>query len=164
MRGYTLIEMIIYIAILALISALVINSLAIMIGSFGEARMLSKINSSAETAMERMSREIRSAYDVDQVASVLNSHPGDLTINIQPDPLETARFYLESGMLKVSENGATGEPLTSSGLTVSNLIFRLITSGTVSKAVKIEMEIQGTRGNRQFSEKFYNTIILRGSY
>ena len=152
-KGFTLIETIIYTAIIAAIFILVVNSLSIVIKAFNQGRVAIKINNSAEVAMERMTREIRFAYDIDGSSDL--SH---LVLNTDVE------FYLDSGKIMIIDRGANAVALTSDDLTVTNLIFRQINSSSVSKAVKIEMAIQGSSGNYQKTENFYNTAILRGSY
>jgi len=156
-KGFTLIETIIYTAIIAVIFILVVNSLSIVIKAFNQGRVAIKINNSAEVAMERMTREIRFAYDID-ASSNLDSHPGHLVLNTDVE------FYLDSGKIMIIDRGASAVVLTSDDLTVTNLVFRQINSSSVSRAVKIEMAIQGSSGNYQKTENFYNTAILRGSY
>jgi len=152
-KGFTLIETIIYTAIIAVIFILVVNSLSIVIKAFNQGRVAIKINNSAEVAMERMTREIRFAYDIDGSSDL--SH---LVLNTDVE------FYLDSGKIMIIDRGTNAVALTSDDLTVTNLIFRQINSSSVSKAVKIEMAIQGSSGNYQKTENFYNTAILRGSY
>ncbi|MBU2219377.1 type II secretion system GspH family protein [Patescibacteria group bacterium] len=152
-KGFTLIETIIYTAIIAVIFILVVNSLTLVIKAFNQGRVIIKINNSAEVAIERMTREIRFAYDIDGSSDL--SH---LVLNTDVE------FYLDSGKIMIIDRGANAVALTSDDLTVTNLIFRQINSSSVSKAVKIEMAIQGSSGNYQKTENFYNTAILRGSY
>lgn len=165
-KGFSLIEVIIYTAILAIIFILVVNSLSIVIKAFNQGRLAIKINNSTETAMERMIREIRFANDID-ASSVLDSHPGHLVLNtfeLGTENPTTAEFYIDSGKLMIKEGAASAIQLTSSDLTVTNLVFRQITASSTSEAVKIEMTIQGASGNYQKTEDFYNTVILRGNY
>lgn len=158
----TLIEVIIYTAILAIIFILIVNSLSIVIKAFNQGRVAIKINNSAETAMERMTREIRFAYDID--ASSTLDHLVLNTYVLGTENPTTAEFYLDSGKLMVKERVLPAGQLTSSDLTVTNLIFRQITASSTSKAIKIEMTIRGSSGNYQKTENFYNTAILRESY
>lgn len=165
-KGFNLIEIIIYTTILSLVFAVVFNSVIVMMKSFNYARLKIRINNSAQTSMERMVREIRLAYDVDNT-SQFNVNPGKLKLNTF-DSLgapATIEFYQDNGNLVVSENGSVAESLNSSGIQVTNLMFKtayLITSP--SKSVKIEMELTGTQGGYTRVEKFYDTIILRGGY
>lgn len=165
-RGLSLIETIVYITIFAIISVLAVNSLVMVMKSFNQGRLWSRICASAETATERMTREIRLAYDIDLGLSTLNFHPGHLFLNtydVSGAPT-TIDFYLDNGILMVSEGGGAAVALTSSQVEVTNLVFRPISAPSTSKAIKIELEIRGTQGNYQKTERFYNTAILRGSY
>jgi prepilin-type N-terminal cleavage/methylation domain-containing protein len=156
-EGFTLIEMIIYIAIAAVVLALAVNSLGALLKSFNDAKITSKINNSAEAAMERIARETRNAYAVN-LSSVFGSSPGRLKLDTYDvsGATTTVDFYLDNGKLTVAEGSGSGNPLTLDGISVSNLVFRQIAASTTSKAVKIEMTVQG--------KNFYNTAILRGSY
>lgn len=162
-----MIEIIIYTAILAVIFILVVNSLSVAMKAFNQGRVAVKINNSAETAIERMAREIRFAFDID-ASSLFGSSPGRLVLNTydlgSPETPTTIEFYLDSGKLMIKEGILDAEQLTSSDLDVTNLIFRQITTPLMSRAVKIEMTIRGSSGNYQKTEDFHDTIILRGSY
>lgn len=162
-RGFTLIETIIYMATIAVIFILVVNSLTVVIKAFNQGRVIIKINNSAETAMERMTREIRFAYGIDS-SSTLDHLVLSTYSTSSPETPTTIEFYIDSGKVMIKEGSLGAEALTASDLTVTNLIFRQINASSVSKAVKIEMTIQGFSGNYQKTENFYNTAILRRSY
>lgn len=165
-KGFTLMETIIYMAILAVVSILMVNGLIMMMQSFGKIKVLNTIGFSAEAVMERMSREIRYGYDVDGGVSVFDVHPGRLKLMTHDsggDPA-TVDFYLDGGRLVISENSGTSYTLTSSSTDVTNLIFNLINTDSGTKAVKIELVLRGGEGEYQRSENFYNTIVLRRSY
>ena len=155
--GFSLIEMVVYVAIAAGILTASVNSISVLMKSFNNARVTSKINNSAEAAMERMTREIRTAYSINP-ASVFGSSPGRLKLDTYDEAgaTTTADFYLDNGTLKLSEGGGTANPLTLNGISVSNLIFYQMANSTTSKAVKVEMIING--------KNFYDTAILRNSY
>ena len=166
-KGLTLIETIIYAAIFALISILVINAILMMTESFNVFRVARNINNSSEVAMERMTREIRWADDINVAESVFGSNPGRLVLNtIDPATglATTTEFFVLNGALMIREGASDAQPLTSYKTEVTNLIFKQIAGSSVSKAVKIELELQSGRGNFQKKEKFYNSVILRRSY
>jgi len=156
-KGTTLIELLIYTAILAAVSVFMISSILITIKSFNDYRLSRNISVSAASAMERMVREVRQASDVSG-AGVFDVSPGHLV-------LDTAEFFADSGRL-VIKNAGGNTYLTPQDLIVSNLIFREVATSTnqVSKAVKIEMELTGGQGSYAKSEKFQTTVVLRGSY
>lgn len=165
-KGFTLIEMIVYISVLSIVFIIVVKSLMVVTSSFTKGRLLIKINESGSTGTERIVREIRYSYGYDAV-SIFNSNPGRLKLNTH-DSLgneTTVDFYLNAGKLMVSEGGGTAVELTSSGVQVSSLIFKTANSATAkSKSIKIEMQINGTQGVHQRTEKFYDSTILRESY
>lgn len=162
-RGFTLIEVLIYAAILALIFILVVGAILVMIRSFGDLRSSRNMNNFAMTALERMTREVKFASEIDDGNSTFGSSPGRLTLNtvdLDTGLDTTIEFFLSGTDLMVKEGAASAQALSSSKVEVSELIFRKVENSDISKAVKIELEIQaGTK-----SAKFYNTAILRRSY
>jgi len=163
--GFTLIEMIVYVAILSAVFILVVNTILIVSRSYSAIKVTSDINSSASISLERLIREIRLASGVDTIQSNLGTHPGRLFLNTVDSlgaPM-TLDFYIENNLLKLKKNGVLSGTLVRDNIQVTNLIFRHIELG-VSEAVKIEMRIQGTEGKSTKTEDFYGTAVLRGSY
>ncbi|MCK5590335.1 MAG: type II secretion system protein, partial [Candidatus Pacebacteria bacterium] len=80
-KGFTLVEMVIYVSFLAVFSVMVVSAVVTSMSAFVEFRLTRDINNSATTIMERFVRDVRIAYDVDQTESTLSSHPGRLTLN-----------------------------------------------------------------------------------
>ncbi len=162
--GFTLVEMIIYIAFFAVLSVLAINSTLIVMKSFYSIRLSQNINQSATVGLERMSREIRNAYGIDTVNSVFIANLGRLTLNTKDSSGAdtTIEFYVSNNQLRIKEGGVDKGSLMTKNAVLTNLVFRQI-SNPNSRAVKIEMTIRDTRGTLQKDVVFYNTIILRGS-
>ncbi len=163
--GFTLIEMVLYIGIVAIISVLAMQSLFIMIRAFTNIRIMQDLNQSGTVAMERMAFEVRSAYDVDLGGSILNSSPGVLALLTTDSggSNTTAGFSVTTGTLRVSEGGIDAGALTAPNITVDSLIFNSVITAN-SEAVKIEIQLSATRGNTTETKTFYDTIILRDSY
>src|SRR3989344_1000061 len=145
--GLTLLEALVYVALLVLILMFLISSLLSVMRVIAEVRISRNLNNSAVVALERLVRDIREAGDVDEDESVLGAHPGKLVITAsdQDGNFTTTEFYLTAGILLVEKGGASGVPLTSSDLEVGNLVFRHIVSSS-SQAVKIEMTLRNREG------------------
>lgn len=160
-----MLEMIIYAAILSILTIVTINATFSAIKSFAEFRASRDLNSSATSLLERMTREIRSAHGIDGAQSILGANPGRLTLLTKNSlGADTAvEFYVENGTLKIKEGGVAMGALTSSSTAVTNFIVRSL-SNPKSKAIKTELGITSTRSGVSKSAKFYNTIILRGEY
>ncbi len=163
-HGFTLVEMIIYIAFFGVLSVLAIDSTFIVMKSFHSLRLTQNINQSATVGLERMSREIRNAYGIDTVNSTFGSNPGRLTLNTKDGAgvNTTIEFYVNDNQLFLKEGGIDKGSLMTKNAVLTNLVFYQI-ANPESRAVKIEMTIRDTRGDLQKNVNFYDTIILRGS-
>ncbi|NTW21533.1 MAG: hypothetical protein HGA42_19025, partial [Nostocales cyanobacterium W4_Combined_metabat2_030] len=160
--GYSIVEIIVYLAIFTAISILVINSFMIILSSFNKTNTNRKLLESGSVAMERISREIRRAESVDISNSTLITDPGILQLNMPAGGY--MKFKKEiNGEFYLYNNSNTGNNLLSQNVSMVSLIFRRIAT-TESEAIKIEMILQYSDGNNTKSEKFYNTIVLRGGY
>lgn len=164
-RGFTLVEMIIYIAFFALLSILAVQATMVVMNSFYKLRLTQSVSQSATVALERLSREIRNAYDIDVVNSTFSTNPGRLTLNTKDavGANTTMEFYMTAGnQLGLKEGGVDKGVLVTKTVTLTNLVFRSITT-TNSKAIKIEATLQDSRAATVQTVKFYDTIVLRGS-
>lgn len=163
--GYSLIEMIVYIAIFAVLAVLVINSFIVVLSSFNQTRTNRDLLESGNTMFERVSREIRLANSVTTGESTLGSSPGVLTLSGIDDvgASRVVKFIVENGKLNLYEDGVLVGPLNGQNTQVTSLIFRQITT-TNSSAVKVELTLQDLRGKNRKTVNFYDTVILRGGY
>ncbi len=163
-RGYTLVEAIIYIAILAMLVVVFIQLLFSLTRSYASFRLARDLVSSSGAALDRMISEIRRAESID-VSSTLGVSPGHLVLNTTDEGGEatTVDFYLSNNALMVEEGGGSVASTTSARVTVDNLVFRQITTAE-SSAVKVELTLSAARGAVTRTAKFYTTAVLRGSY
>lgn len=164
LKGFTLIETIIYISAFALLSLAAMQATIVIMKSFYTLRLNQSVNVSATVALERMSREIRNAYDVDILNSTFSANPGRLTL-MTKDALganTTVEFYVSGNKLNMRVGGVDNGSLLTKTVTVTSLIFRPITTVN-SKAVKVEMTLHDSRAGATQNTNFYDTIVLRGS-
>lgn len=164
-KGYSIVEMLVYLAIFTAVSIFIINSMIVVLGSFATTRTNRDLLESGSIAMERISREIRQSKSVDIVNSTLGSSPGVLQLNSTDSAgnAMTVKFVISSGALNLYENGTSIGNLLGQNVSVSSLIFRRIAT-TNGEAVKIELTLQDVYSKNNQSQNFYNTIILRGEY
>lgn len=164
-KGFSLVEMLFYIALLSLALLAVTETLILVTRSYGNLRSVQRIEQEAGVSLERMVREIRDAQSVNGASSVFDSHPGKLLLNTTnaSGATRTVEFFLDNGKLSLKENGVVLGALTSAKTGVTNLIFRTITTAR-SQAVKIEMTLQSGNGSALRTEHFYATAVLRDSY
>lgn len=164
-KGFSLVEMLIYIFILTIILAVVTNSIYSLSKSYRSIRSADTLEASAMSSLDRIVREIHDATSVDTALSTLDTSPGVLMLNTTDEAgvATTIKFLVTSQALRVQEAGVDVGPLTDSSARVTSLIFRSITTAQ-SKAVKVEMTIESGVGSSYKSRNFYSTAVLRGSY
>ena len=155
-KGYSLVETIVYLAIFTVMSIVVINSFIIILSSFNTTNMNRRLLESGMTSMERLSREIRQASSV-------NASSTSTMLILNDSGTATTEFVNENGSLNLYKNGNLEGNLLGSKLTITSLNFNHITT-TKSEAVRVRMTLQYLNGKTTKSANFYDTIILRGSY
>lgn len=165
MRGYSLVELIIYMALMTVLLAGVVQSTLLLTQGYRNVKAVRNIENSAIYSMDRMVREIRNAKSVDGSQTTYNSAAGSLKLNTTDDvgTAQTVRFYLSGGKLMLQRNGADIGPLSVSSANVSSLIFRLISTST-SQAIKIELTVESGTSTAYFTKNFYETATIRGTY
>lgn len=164
-RGITLIETILYMIILTFVMGIIVQMLVTIGTIYKDIKITRELESSGTIAMERMLKEIRNASSVTTNESVLETSPGRLTIsgideNSQPYKVS---FDILDNIIRISKNNETPVALTSSSGAVSYLVFHKVTNDN-SEGVRVELEMSGTSGTNQKTERFYGFGVLRGSY
>lgn len=158
--GYSLIETIFYIALFAMLSIVVINSIITMTKSFKEVSIYRENTQGGNTIIERISREIRQAYDVNTIDA-----QGDLKLYSKDDAgtEKTIEFVKTNSNIRILENDSYVGDLNSSNIEVVSLNFSQINTAK-SKAVKVSLTINSNHDIQNRNYDFYDTIVLRGSY
>ena len=165
-NGFSIVEIIAYLAIFTALSILVINSFIVILSSFNTTNMNRKLLESGTVSMERISREIRQAKNIDIANSSLGSNPGILQLNSTDSGGNALviKFKDENnGQLNLYSDGSLKGNLLGQNVTITSLIFNRI-STTQSEVVKIEMTLRYSLGHKTKSENFYDTVVLRGGY
>lgn len=163
-KGYSLVEAVIYTALVAAISILLVGCLFMMHRAFKETQSQRDLLDSAHTAMERMTREIRTASDIN-AGSTLGTAPGVLLLDTTDSggTAKTVQFSLSGTTLRLTDNGVYYGDLTTGKVSVNSLIFREIPTAN-GTAVRIEMTLESLRSPSDKTVTLYNTVALRGSY
>jgi len=165
-KGFSLVEIIIYLGIFSFISIFTINSLIISMSAFNATHTNHILLESGLSSIDRISREIRQANSIDIGSSYLGSSPGVLQLNTKDSSgiSTTIKITKEGSVLNLySPANTLIAPLLDSDVAIDSLIFTRIDT-TAGEAVRVEMTLRDTKSKTIKTENFYNTIILRGSY
>lgn len=158
-KGTTVLEVIFYIAIFAMLSLVIVESSIILTRSFRTTKVNLEL-SSAGAIMERMVREIRQSQNITTISS--NSLKLD---NGDPSQAITSsiQFSLINGHVVLYENDIIVGSLNPSNITVNDLQFTEINTD-VGTAVKIYMQVSSNHFNSVKTVDYYDTVVLRGDY
>ena len=161
-EGFSLLEMLFYIAILVLLLAVIMNMVVSVVRSGRIINALRNVENSAIVSLERITRELRQAESVNVSLSTLDSNPGKLVLEgiDETGSPRTVEFYLSLGRLFLKENGVDVGALSQSDAQVSSLIFRRF-AGPNAEGIRIEMTLESGTSTHYRSEKFYSSAILR---
>lgn len=158
-HGYSLIELVIYIALFTLISVVLVKSLVTVMGTYATAQGYRRLQSNGEFIMERITREVRDASDI-TASSVFDVHPGTLSLtgtDEEGDPTAVS-FSVSGGVVQINDNGTVGN-LSTSEVVVNSLIFKEVNT-SIGEGVKVELSLTTANGYI-VSAPFYTTVILR---
>ena len=161
-RGFSLIEMVVYISILTFMLVIVLEVVFSVTRSQRVIRSVRDIENSALVSLERIERETRGAESISTASSTLGTSPGVLVLNSLDEEggSRTVEFSLLNGQLRLKEDGVDTGALTASGTVVTNLVFRRFASSTV-EGIKTELTIESGTSTHYRTESFYSSARLR---
>jgi len=157
-KGFTLLEMVFYVALFSVISLILVQAIITMVASFRETQITADINQTNQV-LERVSREIRQAISINTISATnLKLNTTDSSGNAA-----TITFTLSGTNVELRQNDVLVGNLNSTNLKVTALTFTQITTSN-SSAVKIGVTVTSNRYGSLRTANFYDTLVLRGSY
>lgn len=140
-RGFTLIETLIYIAVVGM----TVTSLVLFTVSLSNSRtktyVVQEVHANTRVALDTMERTIRNAESVEVASSTFGVDPGVLVLRMA-DPLKdptVIQLDADDGALIISEGEGDAVSLTSSQAVVQNLVFTNLTASSSREHIRIEM-------------------------
>jgi len=159
-RGFSLIEVLIYVGLVAVLTISIIGTLITLAEVYGTLAGVKRLNTSGASALDRIIRTVRDAESVDIGVSQFSSSPGSLTLNMSEGSVS---FLVENGVLEVEEDGASAGRLTQEGVSVSGLTFTRVASSR-SEMVMAVLELTTTARGATSTKTFRGGAVVRGSY
>ncbi len=160
-KGFTLVELLVYIAFISIIAAVFVNFAIDIIGSSQKARVRQEVQQNARFALERILQEIRAAEGINTGASTFGSHPGVLSLDSAVPAQDPTVFDISGGQLRVTYGASSPETLTSPQYQVSNLVFENFSVANRTQHVRVSLTL--AHANPEGIEEFNASITVRGS-
>ena len=163
--GFSLVEMVIYIGLLALMLLSLLAAVNLMSRSWKVAQGHTALAAAGSIAMERIMHDVRGATSVDSAGSsfVASSSILKLSSIDSSGNATTTTFSVTRGMLYANLGAAASTSLLMSGVGVQAFTAYHITT-TNSESVRIVLQLVAATTTATTTATFYDTAVLRGSY
>lgn len=159
--GYTLIEAIVYVGILAAMSLVVVAAMLSLASTSHRLKATRAAEHAATVVLERLIRDARAASAIAPSGSSFGVSHGSLALTaVSGSRSTTTRFTVEDGAVVVDVNGARVGPLTPSSVSVDDMRFYRITT-PVSEAVRIDLTVTGRSGRESDAQTYHATVTLK---
>ena len=164
-RGFTLIEMVVYVAIMAIVVTTLVIFTSDSIKANNKSRMLRVTLDNARRSLEVMTKEIKHSESFYTPTSLFDSSPGQLSLNSTKNPPTAEEetyvdFYIEDERLYIKREGTDSEALTSNEVRVTNLEFRNLGS-SIQIDLTIDYKSSSLRPAYQASTSLTTSTTLR---
>jgi type II secretory pathway pseudopilin PulG len=164
-KGFSIMEIIVYFAILGIISVLVTDNIISLFKNYNIVRANQEIEYNAISILDKLTKDIKEAENVILGQSSFSVPLGMVTLKIASSTngfiTDTRKFYLNENRLKYDKNGVYFGDLSTKKVQVSNFKIYYIT-GTTTEAIKVELGIESkpNLNSSIISKNFYTTIQL----
>ncbi len=165
-KGFSLVEIIVYFGLLAIISTLVIGSIITLFKNYNIVRANQDIEYNAISILDKLTRDARDAVFINMADSSFSVAQGAVSLNIGSSTNDTssstAKFYLSNNKIKYMKDGVDFGNLSTNSVTVSNFkIYYINSSSTEAIKVELNLEVTPHLHPTTISKNFYTTIQLR---
>ena len=166
-EGFTLAEMVVYIAIFGLVSVLIVNFVLTLSGTWGRGKEIRNAVNGGENIFDRLTQEVRLATGINNSQSTFGSHPGRLYLNTYTTATSTTAdtldIYTTGNELFLKRGSkASADSLSGPGLKVTNLIFNQIYAASTSEAVRIQLTVTSGSGVNLTTRQLQTAVVLKG--
>lgn len=162
-KGFTLLEFILYFALLALVMTAVTSFTLGIIMAEAKGRVIAEVEFSNRLALSRILRTVRTADAYISASSTLDNDNGVLGLNMGQGASNNPTIFdlSASGTIRVKEGSASATPLTTSYVNVTKLRFSK--DNQANGNVTITAEIGGNYVNPGTDRTFSYTSSTSGT-
>ena len=165
-RGFTLVETLIYIAIIGGILATFISFSLNISGAHNKTYVIQEVQANARVALDVISQKIQSANGVTTSSSVFNIDPGKLFLTMSSTTLNPTIINLSDndGALQIKEGTGATTTITTSQIRVTNLQFTNLSASSTHANIKINLTVEfatTTDINFQYAQSLETAVSAR---
>lgn len=162
-QGYTLIELLLYVAMIGILLGGVTTFFAMAVEARVKNQSISEVNDQGVYAMELLSQTVRNATDVTVPAT--GATGSNLTLTVPTGALSPTVFSLDGTTLQIKEGTAAAVPLTSSKIQVTSFSVKNLTRSGTAGIVQISLTLERVnptgRNEYDYERTFTTSVSLR---
>lgn len=160
-KGFTLVEILVYVAVLSIIVVAIFSFAVWALRVNGKAKAMREVKDMAQTALEQMTSEIREAKSVYTPMTTASQLSLETTKYLPLGEESTfLEFYLCQTRLCLKKEGQNPVALTSDRVEVKSLSFQRVASGQTDS---VQVELQIDYKNPGQKPEYAASIILKST-
>jgi type II secretory pathway pseudopilin PulG len=163
-KGFTLVEMVLYVSLCSMILLALSTFLSFLLGSRVRSQSISEVNQQGFQVMHMMTQTIRNGRSITTPA--LGGASSTLSVITANALLNPTVFTSASGTMKIKEGSNNYISLTNKRVTVSNLLFENVSSSSsTEKIIRISFTVDylnlSGRDEYSYTKTFKGSATLR---
>lgn len=165
-KGFSILEIIIYLALLCIVSVLVTSNIISLFKNYNIVKANQEIEYNAISIFDKLTKDTHDAKNIILEQSLFSTTSGAIALNISSstddNASNTVKFYLNDGKIKYDKDGNYVGNLSTNNVNVSKFNIYYISS-TTTEAIKVELSLDSSPhlSLKNYSKNFYTTIQLR---
>lgn len=160
--GYTLIELLLYIAMLGILLPAVVGFMGVAVETRVKNQSITEVNEQGMATMDSITQTLRNASSITSPAAATSA--ASATVVVPTASLSPTTFDLSGSTLRVKEGSNTAVPLTSGDVQISNLTFTNLTRSGTTGALQVSFTISRVnnsgRNEYDYQKTFTSTAEL----
>lgn len=168
-QGVTLLEIVVYVALLGMISVYIANFLITVVNTYQRARAEREVLSNGRLVLETINKDIMQAVEIYTPTSKFNNNSGQISLitSIGAPTEHTTQYvdyYVDNGRLWMRQEGQSAIPLSASSVQITQFRLEQIEQALNYEAVKITLTLNFSQTKFATSITLNATTALRGNY
>jgi prepilin-type N-terminal cleavage/methylation domain-containing protein len=156
-KGFTLIEILIYVAIFSMIVGALFAFSFSFDGSRLQSQLMLEVNDQGTSLIRTITQSIRGAVLVD--TPMVGAIAETLSINTKNPISNPTVFFINNEALYVSEGASAQIALTNNKVKITNLVFSNVSRPATPGVIRIRFTLANKEG--KYSVDFYGTAAIR---
>ena len=141
-KGNTLVELIIYLAIISVFFTSMIGFTVSVVQSGQKARTMHEVSQNGRFIMEKIAREIKSANDVNFTTSSFGVNPGVLSLVNNTGSLDPTVFDVVGGVVRIQQGAGAPMNISSDLVNVTSIVFTDLSVPGRTTNIKIDLTLE----------------------